>query len=79
MWCDRQRHRAVVIVTPPDHSKRTRRVLDRAMKGYSTRVRIRAARYSHFDPDRWWHSRDGVRTTIVELQKLLVDFARHPV
>jgi len=42
-------------------------------------VRIRSARYSSFDPDRWWTTRDAVRTEIVEIQKLLLDVVRHPI
>jgi hypothetical protein len=40
---------------------------------------VQAARYSSFDPDRWWETRKGVRTEIVELQKLLLDFVLHPL
>ena len=32
------------------------------MKGHPTRVTVRSARYSSFDPDRWWETRAGVRT-----------------
>jgi hypothetical protein len=56
-----------------------RRVLERAMKGHPTEVRMRVARYSDFDPDRWWETRSGVRTEIIELQKLLLDFVLHPI
>jgi hypothetical protein len=35
--------------------------------------------YSEFDPDRWWQTRDGARIGLVELQKLLLDLARHPI
>jgi hypothetical protein len=31
------------------------------------------------DPDRWWKTRGGVRTEIIELQKLLLDFTLHPI
>jgi hypothetical protein len=31
------------------------------------------------DPDRWWETRRGVRTEIVELQKLLLDVVLHPM
>ena len=78
-WCDRRGYRSIAFVSPPDHSRRTRRMLDRSMKGRPTKVRIRAARHSTFDPDRWWHSRDGMRTGIVELEKLLLDFVSHPI
>jgi uncharacterized SAM-binding protein YcdF (DUF218 family) len=77
-WADEQHLGSVVVVSTKDHSRRTQRVLDRVMKGHATQVTIRAARYSNFDPDRWWESRGGIRTEIVELQKLLLDVLWHP-
>jgi hypothetical protein len=77
-WCDQQHLRSILVVAGKDHSRRLRRVLDRDMEGHSTHVTVRAARYSSFDPDRWWETRAGVRTEIVELQKLLLDVVRHP-
>jgi len=78
-WTDQQGVRSIVVVASRDHSRRVQRVLERAMKGHPTHVSVQAARYSSFDPDRWWETRDGVRTEIIELQKLLLDFARHPI
>ena len=78
-WSDEQHLRSIVVVATKDHSRRLRRVLDRAMKGHPTHVTVRAARYSNFDPDRWWETRGGVRIEIVELQKLLLDFVLHPL
>ena len=78
-WCDEHQLQSIVFVTDGDHSRRVRRVLDRTMKGHSTRVTVQAARYSNFDPDRWWETRDGARTAIIELQKLLLDFVLHPM
>jgi hypothetical protein len=78
-WADQQHLRSMVVVSTKDHSRRMRRVLDRDMKGQPMRIVVRAARYSTFDPDRWWESRTGVRTEIFELQKLLFDFLRHPL
>jgi len=49
------------------------------MKGHQTRVTAHSARYSEFDPDRWWQSRRGIRTEVAELQKLLLDVVRHPI
>ena len=77
-WADQQHLGSMLVVASKDHSRRMRRVLDRDMKGHPTQVTVRAARYSSFDPDRWWESRTGVRTEIFELQKLLLDFLRHP-
>ena len=78
-WCDQHRFRSIVFVAAKDHSRRLRRVLDRAMKGHSTRVTVHPARYSSFDPDRWWKTRNGVRTEIVELQKLILEVVLHPI
>ena len=78
-WCDQHQLRSIVVVATKDHTRRLRRVLERAMEGHPTRVTIRSARYSRFDPDRWWESRGGVRIEIIELQKLLLDVALHPM
>jgi hypothetical protein len=78
-WCDERRFHTVVVVASADHTRRLRRVFHRAMKDRATTVLIRRARYSKFDPDQWWRNRDGVRTEIIELEKLLFDFVRHPI
>jgi hypothetical protein len=80
-WCDRQGFRSVIVVSTADHSRRLRRVLHRSLKGHHTRAMIHpaSARYPHFDPDRWWESRGGVRVAIEELEKLLLDVMRHPI
>lgn len=78
-WCDEHHFRSIVFVATKDHSRRLQRVLDRAMKGHPTRVIIHAAHYSNFDPDRWWKTRSGARTEIIELEKLLLDFVLHPL
>jgi hypothetical protein len=77
-WCDQHQFRSIVIVTTTDHSRRLRRVLDRSMKGHPTSVTIHPSRYSDFDPDKWWETRSGTRTAIIELQKLLLDYVLHP-
>jgi hypothetical protein len=77
-WTDEQGLGSIIVVAARDHSRRLRRVLGRAMKGHSTRVAVKAARYSNFDPDRWWETRSGVRTEIIELEKLLLDYLMHP-
>jgi hypothetical protein len=77
-WCDRSALGSVVVVCVRDHSRRLSRVLRRAMKGHRTTVITRSSRYSPFDPDHWWESRGGTRTTIIELQKLLLDVVLHP-
>jgi hypothetical protein len=78
-WCDEHQFGSIVVVATKDHSRRLRRVLDRAMKGRLTRITVQPARYSDFDPDQWWKTRSGVRIEIIELQKLLLDFTLHPI
>lgn len=78
-WSDQYQFRSIVLVATADHSRRLRRVLDRSMKGHLTSVTIRPSRYSEFDPNRWWETRSGIRTEIIELQKLLLDIVLHPV
>jgi hypothetical protein len=78
-WCDRHQIRSIVFVTERGHSRRWRRLLDRVMKGHRTGVTVQPARYSKFDPDRWWQTRDGVRIEIIELQKLVLDAVLHPL
>jgi hypothetical protein len=78
-WTDAQHFRSIVVVALKDHSRRLRRVLGRTMKGHPTHVIVQAARYSDFDPDRWWETHGGVRTELVELQKLLLDVVLHPL
>jgi hypothetical protein len=78
-WCEQHQFRSIVFVAARDHSRRVRRVLDRAMKSHPTHVTVRSARYSSFDPDQWWKTRAGVRTEMVELQKLLLDLVLHPM
>ena len=78
-WCDQQQFQSIVFVAARDHSQRVRRVLDRVMKGHPTSVTVQPARYSSFDPDRWWQTRTGVRAEIVELEKLVLDIVLHPM
>jgi hypothetical protein len=78
-WCDAHKFRSIVFVATKDHTRRLRRILDRAMKGHPTRVTVHAAHYSGFDPDQWWKSRLGVRIEIVEFEKLLLDIVLHPM
>jgi len=78
-WCNRRQFRSILVMSGPDHSRRVRRVLRRSLQGTATKITIRSARYSAFDPNRWWLTRDGTRTEIVELQKLVLDVLRHPL
>lgn len=78
-WCDRLGIHSFLIVSTSDHSRRLRRVLHRSMKGQHIRTIVRGSRYTHFDPDRWWKSRSGIRTEIEESEKLFLDVLLHPI
>lgn len=77
-WLSERRYRTALIVTTTDHSRRTRRTLARAARGQEARMLVRAARHSEFDPQRWWHTRNGIRLAVIELQKLALDVVAHP-
>jgi hypothetical protein len=51
----------------------------RSVGNRAVTLSVRAARYSLFDPERWWETRAGIRTEIIEFEKLLLDFVRHPL
>jgi len=78
-WCDQNGFRTIIFVSTRDHSRRVRRILGRTMAGHRTRVLVRYSSYSQFDPDTWWLTRGGVRTEVVEFEKLVFDFLRHPL
>lgn len=78
-WCDERGFDSVVVVTKSSHFRRLRRVLHHAVSKDELTVMVRSSAYSEFDPDRWWETRSGIRTAIVELQKLLLDVAVHPI
>ena len=78
-WCNRHQYRSVVIVTTADHSRRLRRIFHRSVRSQDLQIFVRSARYSSFDPNRWWQTRESIRTGIVEFQKLLLDVVRHPI
>ena len=77
-WCAANSIHSILFVSMPDHSRRTRRVLQRSLGEHGVRVMVRYARFAEFDPDSWWHSRNGQRVQIVESEKLLIDVLRHP-
>jgi hypothetical protein len=78
-WCDHHHFRSIVFVAARDHSRRVRRVIARVMKGHSTTVIVQPTRYSSFDPDRWWKTRDGIRAEIAEFEKLALEVVLHPI
>ena len=78
-WLEHQQLRSAVVVATTEHSRRLRRIMHRALEGKAISVAVISARYSTFEPDRWWKTRAGIRTTAVELEKLLLDVVTHPL
>ncbi len=77
-WCEQHDYHSVVLVTSTDHSRRLARIMRRATRDEGVRIVVVPSRYSNFDPDRWWTTRYGVRTEIIEMEKLVLDVVRHP-
>jgi hypothetical protein len=77
-WCTANSIHSLMFISTPDHSRRTRRVLNRALDPQGVRVMVRYARFAEFNPDNWWLSRSGQRTEITESEKLLLDLLRYP-
>jgi len=78
-WALQHGYHSVVLVTSTDHSRRLARIMRRATRDRDVRIVVLPSRYSNFDPDRWWATRYGARTEIIEGEKLLLDFVRHPL
>jgi hypothetical protein len=78
-WCLSKGFHTILFVSAPDHSRRVRRVLTRATRGLGLKVIVRPSRYSDFDPDTWWQTRAGVRTELIELEKLALEILCHPL
>ena len=77
-WCSANSIHSVLFIAVRDHSRRTRRVLERALSPYGIQVTVRYARFSDYDPDTWWQTRNGQRIQAVETEKLLLDLLAHP-
>jgi len=77
-WCDNRGYHSIVLVTSADHSRRLTRILRRSLGSRPLRITVHSSSYSEFNLDTWWKTREGVRTGIIELEKLLLDLVRHP-
>jgi hypothetical protein len=77
-WLEQNRLRSAVVIATSEHSRRLRRIMHRALEDKAASVLVVSARFSTYEPDCWWKTRAGVRTTVIELQKLLLDIVTHP-
>lgn len=78
-WCQARGVRSVIVVSSRHHSRRLARVLRRVIAGRPLTATVRPARYDAFEPRDWWQQRDTLRAGLVELQKLILDVAAHPM
>lgn len=78
-WCQAHAIHSLMFVSTRDHTRRTRRMLHRAMDNRAIRFAVIGSKYSDFNPDGWWSNRGGLRIEIVESQKLLLDVLLHPL
>jgi len=78
-WCDKYGYHSAILVTSADHSRRLTRILRRSLRARQLSITVYSSSYSEFNPDTWWKTRAGVRTGILELEKLLLDLVRHPI
>lgn len=78
-WCDKKGYHSAVLVTSWDHSRRLSRLLRRSSRTHQVSITIQGSPYSQFNPETWWKTRAGVREGLIELEKLLLDVARHPI
>jgi hypothetical protein len=78
-WGRRNPGKRVVVVVGPSHGRRFRRALRRAWPDDGQPApRVVTTPYALFRPEDWWRSRTTLREGLVELQKLALDYARHP-
>jgi hypothetical protein len=78
-WGRHHPGKRVLIVVGPSHGRRYRRALQRAWPGDAEPApRVVTTPYAMFRPEDWWQSRTTLREGLVELQKLALDYARHP-
>jgi len=61
----------IILVTSTYHTRRSRYTCERLLPPGSV-LRMSAARDSEFDPDNWWHTRDGVKTFFHETVAIFV-------
>ncbi len=70
-WAAARNVARIMVVTTGFHTARARLAFSRSFQGQPTVLLLRASRVSDFDPAAWWHDRLGVRTVLVEVQKLI--------
>jgi hypothetical protein len=76
-WGRQNPGKRVLVVVGPSHGRRYRRALRRAWPAGNIAPVVVTTPYALFRADDWWTSRTTVREGLVELEKLMLDYARH--
>jgi hypothetical protein len=76
-WGRQNPGKRVLVVVGPSHGRRYRRALRRAWPDGNIAPVVVTTPYALFRADDWWTSRTTVREGLVELEKLMLDYARH--
>ena len=77
-FAHRHRSHSVTVVVSPTHGRRYTRALLRAWPEDLPPPRVRTSRHHPFRANTWRRSRGTLRTGLVELQKLGLDYVAHP-
>jgi hypothetical protein len=77
-WARRNPGKRVLVVVGPSHGRRYRRALRRAWPEGNIAPVVVTAHYALFRADDWWTSRTTLREGLMELEKLMLDYAQHP-
>ena len=69
----------MLLIAASEYTRRLRRNKHRALEHQAASLLVLsyAARFSTYEPGRCWRTRAGVRTTVIELVKLLLDIVTH--
>lgn len=78
-WAREHQGRRVIVIVGPTHGRRYRRVLRRVWPAEQPMPAVVTTPHALFRPDDWWQSRTTLREGLMELEKLLLDYVRHPL
>jgi hypothetical protein len=68
----------VLVVVGPSHGRRYQRALSRVWPAGQPAPSVVTTPHGLFRADDWWQSRTTLREGLVELEKLALDYGRHP-
>jgi uncharacterized SAM-binding protein YcdF (DUF218 family) len=77
-WGRQNPGKRVLVVVGPSHGRRYRRALRRAWPEGNIAPVVVTTPYALFRAENWWTSRTTLREGLVELEKLMLDYAQHP-